>query len=151
MHYALHGSRQEKLDWVRGGFRALDWQSRYRAWRSARLFYRRIGRPLPQSLRHPTRLMAEAVGKDTTASYPGRITLFRPSEKTFAHGEQWDLGWGQIAAGGVDVYEIAGLKRSLLRANAIEVGHRLKKSLAVSQRDARQAPLDRQSAAFRIR
>jgi hypothetical protein len=40
------------------------------------------------------------------------------------------LGWGQIAANGVDVHEIAGLKRTLLRANAIEVGGRLKECLA---------------------
>jgi hypothetical protein len=40
------------------------------------------------------------------------------------------LGWSQIAADGVDVYEIAGLKRTLLRANVIEVGRLLKKCLA---------------------
>ena len=74
--------------------------------------------------------MAEAVREDTTNSYPGRITLFRPSETTFTRYDRWDLGWGQIAADGVDVYEIAGLKRTLLRANVIEVGRLLKKCLA---------------------
>ena len=130
VNYALHGSRQQRIDWISGGFRALNWQVRYRAWQLARLFFRRIGRPLPQSLRHTTRLMAEAARKDPTTSYPGRITLFRPSERTFTRYNQWDLGWSQIAADGVDVYEIAGLKRTLLRANVIEVGRRLKKCLA---------------------
>ena len=130
VNYALHGSRQQRIDWISGGFRALNWQVRYRAWQLARLFFRRIGQPLPQSLRHTTRLMAEAARKDPTTSYPGRITLFRPSERTFTRYNQWDLGWSQIAADGVDVYEIAGLKRTLLRANVIEVGRRLKKCLA---------------------
>ena len=53
MHYVLHGNRQQKIDWIAGGFLALGWQARYRAWQLARLFFRRIGRPLPQSLRHP--------------------------------------------------------------------------------------------------
>ena len=130
VNYALQGSRQQRIDWIGGGFRALGWQATYRAWQLARLFFRRIGRPLPQSLRHTTRLMAEAVRKDSTNSYPGRITLFRPSETTFTRYNQWDLGWSQIAADGVDVYEIAGLKRTLLRANVIEVGRLLKKCLA---------------------
>ena len=134
VHYALHGNRQQKIDWIAGGFRALDWQARYRAWQLARWFFRRIGRPLPQSLRHATRLMAEAAGKDPTTSYPGRITLFRPSERTFTRYDRGDLGWGQIAAHGVDVYEIAGLKRTLLRANVIEVGRRLKECLARAQK-----------------
>lgn len=52
VHYALHGNRQQRIDWIAGGgFRALDCQARYRAWRLARWFFRRIGRPLPQSLR----------------------------------------------------------------------------------------------------
>jgi thioesterase domain-containing protein len=130
VNYALHGSRQQRIDWIIGSFRALNWQVRYRAWQLARLFFRGIGRPLPQSLRHTTRLMAEAVRKDPATSYPGRITLFRPSERTFTRYNQWDLGWSQIAADGVDVYEIAGLKRTLLRANVIEVGRRLKTCLA---------------------
>jgi hypothetical protein len=79
--------------------------------------------------------MAEAIRKDPTISYSGRITLFRPSERSFTRYDQWDLGWGQIAAQGVDVHEIAGLKRTLLRANATEVGRQLKECLAET-RDA---------------
>jgi thioesterase domain-containing protein/acyl carrier protein len=131
VHYAWHGNRQQKIDWIAGGFRAIDWQVRYRAWQLARLFFRQIGRPLPQSLRHPIRLMVEAAQKDTATTYPGRITLFRSSEKT--HDDRSDLGWGQIAAHGVDVHEIAGLHRTLLRENAAEVGRRLTECLGRAQ------------------
>lgn len=130
VHYALHGNRQQKIDWIAGGFCAVGWQARYRAWQLARWFFRRIGRPLPLSLRHPTRLMVEAAQKDIATSYPGRITLFRSSERTFTRDDRSDLGWGKIAAEGVDVHEIAGLHRTLLRANAADVGRRLKECLA---------------------
>lgn len=133
LHYALHGNQQQKLDWIAGGFRALSWQVRYRSWQAARLFFRRIDRPLPTSLRHARRLTAEAADKETRTSYPGRITLFRPSEKTFTRNDSWDLGWSQVAEDGVDVHEIAGLKRSLLRSHAIEVGRRLRTCLARAQ------------------
>ena len=129
LRYVLHGSRQQKIDWIAGVFRALGWHARYRAWQLARLFFRRIGRSLPQSLRDATRLMEEAANKDATTSYPGRITLFRSGERTFTRDDRWDLGWGRIAAQGVDVYEIAGLKRAVLRANVTEVGLRLKECL----------------------
>ena len=128
--YLWHGNRAQKTEWVKGACRALGWQAGYRSWRLARFFFCRIGRPLPKSLRHSTRLMSEAVRKDPTVSYPGRVTLFRPSEKSFNRYDCSDLGWSQVAAAGVDVYEIAGLKRTLLRANATEVGRRLKKCLA---------------------
>jgi len=131
--YALHGSHEQRMDWFAGGFRALGWQARYRTWQLARLFFRGIGRSLPQSLHHATRLMAKAARKDATMSYPGRIILFRPSERTFTSYDQWDLGWGQIAAHGLHIYEVAGLHRALLRANVTKVGRRLRKCLARAQ------------------
>jgi oxalate---CoA ligase len=95
----------------------------------ARWFFRWIGRSLPLFLRDKTRLMGEAADKDATSSYPGRITLLRSSQSTFTRYKRWDLGWGRIAVGGVDVYEIAGLKRALMRTNVTEVGLRLKECL----------------------
>ncbi len=130
--YLRDGTPGQKKEWITGAWRALGWQARYLLWRFTRFVFRRLGRPLPASLRHPTRLMAEVTRKDTAVSYPGRITLFRPSERSFNRYDSEDLGWSQIAAGGVDVHEITGLKRTLLRANASEVGRRLKKCLSQS-------------------
>jgi thioesterase domain-containing protein len=127
--YVLRGSREERIDWVLGVCRALNWQTRYRSWQLARSTFRRLGRPLPRSLRNVSRLTAEAADKEAITSYPGRITLFRPNERRFVRSGEWDLGWGRIATGGVDVYEIPGLKRTLLRANAAEVGNQLRKCL----------------------
>jgi thioesterase domain-containing protein/acyl carrier protein len=133
VHRALQGHGQQKIARIAESFGGVSWHARHRAWQLARLFFRLIGRPLPQSLRHPGRLMAQAVGKDVTTSYPGHITLFRPRERIPTGYDQWDLGWGQIAAHGVDVYEIAGEHRALLRENATEVGRRLKECLGRAQ------------------
>ena len=61
------------------------------------------------------------------------LLCFVPAKSTFTRYERWDLGWGRIAARGVDVYEIAGLKRALMRANVTEVGLRLKECLNRAQ------------------
>jgi thioesterase domain-containing protein/acyl carrier protein len=129
LHYALHGSRRERIDWIAGGFRALCWQAKFRTWQMVRWLFRRIGRSLPRSLRHVNRLTAVAADKEGMMSYPGRITLFRPSEKVSARQGRADLGWGAIATRGVDVHEIPGLKRTLLRAQVAEVGRRLRHCL----------------------
>lgn len=133
LRYALHGSLQQKMDWVAAGFRAVGWQAKYRAWQMARWYFRRIGRSLPHFLRNTTRLMGEAADKDATSSYPGRITLLRSSQSTHTRYERSDLGWRRIAVRGVDVYEIAGLKRAVMRANVTEVGLRLKECLHRAQ------------------
>ena len=91
IRYALHGNRQQKLDWIADGFRAVGWQARYRSWQLARSFYRRIGRPLPRPLRHPTWLLVDAATKDPATNYPGRITLFHSGEKRFSRCQQTDL------------------------------------------------------------
>jgi len=85
--------------------------------------------------------MAELVNNtaamDRTAAtrYPGSIILFHSSEKI--RDNRSDLCWDQIAAHGVDVHEIAGVHRALLRANVAEVGRRLKERLGQVHSDAK--------------
>jgi amino acid adenylation domain-containing protein len=133
MQYVLHNNRQEKIEWITGAFRALGWHSRYRAWQLARLFFLRIGQPLPQPLRDPIWLMVEIAKKEATIRYPGRITLFCSSGKAFTCNDRSDLGWGKIADHGVDVHQISGLHRSVLRSNVRELGRRMKDCLAQAQ------------------
>jgi amino acid adenylation domain-containing protein len=133
MHYVLHCNRQQKIEWITGAFRALGWHTRYRAWQLTRLFFLRIGQPLPQPLRDPIWLMVEIARKEATISYPGRITLFYSSGKAFTRNDRSDLGWGKIASYGVDVYRISGLHRNVLRTNVRELGRRLRKCLARAQ------------------
>ncbi|CAN5531280.1 hypothetical protein BH20VER3_BH20VER3_02900 [soil metagenome] len=135
LRYALRGDGQQRMDWLTGGVRALRWQVKYRAWQLTRLGCRFLKKPLPQALRHTTRLIAEAARQDPATNYPGRITLFRPSEKTFHRDDSWALGWDRIAGLGVDVHEIPGLKRTLLRENAAAVGRRIRECLGRATAD----------------
>ena len=38
--------------------------------------------------------------------YPGRVTLFRSSQASVGFSDDLKLGWGELAAGGVEIYEI---------------------------------------------
>ena len=80
--------------------------------------------------------MVEAAKKDGPSSYPGRIALFRSAERTVTGENCLDLGWSEIAAGGVDVYQVPGLHHALLRKNASEISRGLKESLARTRQAA---------------
>jgi thioesterase domain-containing protein len=52
--------------------------------------------------------------------YPGRITLLR-TERSASPSNIQDLGWGQIAAGGVEIHNIPGDHKTMLKSPGIEV------------------------------
>jgi thioesterase domain-containing protein len=41
-------------------------------------------------------------------SYPGRVTLFRARTRPILHSLRPDLGWGEIAQGGVEIHVVNG-------------------------------------------
>ena len=48
------------------------------------------------------------------AIYPGRITVFRSVSRTAFDGDDELLGWGGLAAGGIEVQDIAGTHLNML-------------------------------------
>ncbi|NOZ56810.1 MAG: amino acid adenylation domain-containing protein, partial [Calditrichaeota bacterium] len=46
--------------------------------------------------------------------YPGKIVVFRSSERPETQDEPWDLGWGQLAQGGVEVFVVPGNHNTIL-------------------------------------
>ncbi|HEY6119013.1 MAG TPA: hypothetical protein VIV66_03590, partial [Pyrinomonadaceae bacterium] len=40
--------------------------------------------------------------------YPGRVTLFRASRQPAGYNNARDLGWGELAAGGLEIHEVPG-------------------------------------------
>jgi thioesterase domain-containing protein len=52
--------------------------------------------------------------------YPGRVTLFRCQDTTPGVYER-DLGWGELALGGVDVYDVPGDHNSLITEPHVRV------------------------------
>ena len=70
-------------------------------------------------------------------SYPGRITLFRSSEG-YQYLEQRSpdplLGWGKIANGGLEVYEVPGNHMQIVREPSVKaLGEQLRCSLDQAQ------------------
>ena len=80
--------------------------------------------------------MARSARPDSPARQPAPITLLCARYKSCARRSDPVRRWGVLAHRGVAVYEIAGLNRTLQRANATEVGRRMKKSLARAQSPA---------------
>lgn len=58
-----------------------------------------------------------------TQVYPGRITLFQAQEATldFSYYPVTQLGWGELAAGGLDIYEIPGSHLSMVQEPHVQV------------------------------
>ncbi len=72
---------------------------------------------LPWGEDHPhvglTRINDRAHVDYRPARYPGKITLFRP-QKHYAGYDDDDFGWGEVAAGGVEVHVLPVLPRGTL-------------------------------------
>ncbi|HEY7099297.1 MAG TPA: amino acid adenylation domain-containing protein [Terriglobales bacterium] len=123
----VHGDRQQK----KAFFVEMRWHMINRVWWSGNALFRWMGRPLPGFLRQQFRLTARAAITDREViPYPGHVALFRPAERPMGRYDDSDLGWKQIAVGGVDVFEVPGdHKHVLLPPNVTIVAQELKKSL----------------------
>jgi thioesterase domain-containing protein len=63
---------------------------------------------------HILRTHTDAWRNYTARPYSGRITLFRAMEQPGDRSHERDLGWGPLAAGGVDVYDVPGDHLSMI-------------------------------------
>jgi aspartate racemase len=71
-------------------------------------------RPLPVRLRDNLKLFTAVGLRFRPKPYAGRITLFKAAEEGAEFGPDPDLGWGSIAHGGVEVYEVPGDHMTIL-------------------------------------
>lgn len=68
-------------------------------------------------------------------SFPSRISLFRARDRVHAV-ESEDLGWSEVAAGGLEVHEIPGDHNGIFaEPNIEELANRLRESLALARDD----------------
>jgi thioesterase domain-containing protein len=74
--------------------------------KAAVLYYRRRGLRLPEALRQQYLLESHviAVMEYIPQVYPGRITLFRASQSLPGNPIDDPMGWGPLAAGGIDLH-----------------------------------------------
>jgi acyl transferase domain-containing protein/thioesterase domain-containing protein len=86
------------------------------------LFLRRIGRELSPDLRYylAERAHWNAARAYTAETYPGKITLLRAVDRGYlgmellGTREAPGLGWGRLAAGGLEIHEVSGEHSNML-------------------------------------
>ena len=70
---------------------------------------RKPGPPLlPAAFRRVDRINEVARRGYVPRPYPGRVTFFRAKERSVGDEEDVRSTWGQVAAGGIEIYEVPG-------------------------------------------
>jgi len=73
---------------------------------------RKWGLPMPHSIEYfaMREMYEQGVEEYTPQPYSGKITIFRASDREDAETSYMDplLGWGDLATGGIEVFDIAG-------------------------------------------
>jgi amino acid adenylation domain-containing protein/non-ribosomal peptide synthase protein (TIGR01720 family) len=67
------------------------------------------------------RTQAQAWRNYTPKPYTGRITLFRSAESVAEYSQEPDMGWGKLAQGGVEIYDVPGDHLSMLQEPNVQV------------------------------
>jgi aspartate racemase len=88
-------------------------------------FYLGIGRPLPDNLQDFTfrQENIQALRNYVPQVFPGRVTLFRSREQIIGVSSYGDpqLGWGELAAGGLEFHDIPGTHLGMLQEPHVQV------------------------------
>jgi thioesterase domain-containing protein len=75
--------------------------------------------------------------------YPGRLTLFRSEDQPISRMRDVTMGWGRVAAGGVEIRPVGGTHDTLTREPYIrELAAQLKASLTAARDAADSMPAD---------
>ncbi len=70
--------------------------------------YRALGRTVPQHIGTMHDINAFAAAHYTPQLYPGHLTLLRTRPDSQVSIKDYQLGWGGLASGGVEVHEVPG-------------------------------------------
>jgi thioesterase domain-containing protein len=83
--------------------------------------YLGVGLPLPRALREVQKPSRRRFSPYVPSIYPGRITLFRPSQQPTGCYHNAEMGWGGLAAEGLEVYEVPGKFASIILEPSVRV------------------------------
>ncbi|WP_256973551.1 thioesterase domain-containing protein, partial [Nostoc sp. T09] len=87
-----------------------------------RFYLRYIKRSLPDLRLLKVALANNQAGKSYVPSiYPGQVTLFRASQQNVGLDVDLELGWGKLAAGGVELHHVPGAHASLIQEPNVQV------------------------------
>ncbi|MBN3938514.1 amino acid adenylation domain-containing protein [Nostoc sp. NMS9] len=104
---------------VKGNTERLKYQIKEILWRIVFHFHLIIRRPLPYSSRKymVEEAIRQALRKYILTVYSGRATIFRTEDGLVVGQREADakMGWGKLALGGVDIYDISGIHNSIFK------------------------------------
>ncbi|MHC5728381.1 MAG: thioesterase domain-containing protein, partial [Nostoc sp.] len=107
------------IEQVKGNTERLKYQIKEIHWRFVFQLHLSLGRPLAYSYR---KFMVEeatrqALRKYVLQGYSGRATVFRTEDNLVVGQQKADpkMGWGELALGGVDIYDISGTHNSIFK------------------------------------
>ena len=92
-----------------------------RGLRTRNKLYKLAGRPVPLNLRTVVDANKFAAANYLPRPYPGRITLLRCTERDIRDRDDYFLGWGRLAAGGIDVFDVPGHHLTITKEPNIRV------------------------------
>ena len=135
----LRTPRREFFIYLNRKTRTLKRRFDSRLWELGRSFAMKLTsdrESLPQVLRNVRESCWMAARYYTALPYGGRVTLFRASERSLHCGVDSSEGWLELAAGGVDVYDIPGEHLTIMLEPNVEILARaLKVSIAAALMD----------------
>jgi len=108
------------LDRVRRADGRID-RIRWVTWEIVNKVSRMTGAPLPRPFRQVEFANAYATRRYSPRVYPGRVTLFRAREQPERYGRDPQLGWGGMAAGGLDIHDVPGDHYTMWREPHVRV------------------------------
>jgi thioesterase domain-containing protein/acyl carrier protein len=76
---------------------------------------------LPEHIAKCALAHAQALKHYVPGPYAGHITVFRAYSQRLFSAHRWDLGWAQLAAGGVEVHRVPGNHVTLIREPHVRV------------------------------
>jgi amino acid adenylation domain-containing protein len=80
------------------------------------------------------RLHTEAWREYVPQVYPGRVTLFRTQAQPEIGSQEPDLGWGELAAGGIEIHQVSGDHHSIVHGRHVwNLAERLRACLDAAQ------------------
>ena len=84
-----------------------------RIWKIIHKLYAAFDRPVPHQLHNADQYYAIASKQYVPQVYAGKVILFHAGERPPWNRYAPDMGWGELAAGGLEVYTISGRHRDL--------------------------------------
>ena len=78
------------------------------------------GVPVPDQFRQLMAAHYQALREYVPQPYPGRVTLFRAHTRPLFRLHGWDLGWTELAGGGLDVVPVPGNHETILKPPRVD-------------------------------